>query len=92
MDSNLGALPQQSDARPMSQHIFYHLYPTPPSPPSLVRWAEQRARQERGLVGTGDLGVRNAGRLPALLRRKPLWHLPENPRGQDRVPQVQAAR
>lgn len=49
-------------------------------------------QQVRGLVGAGDPHLRNAGRVPALLRRVPLRHLPEDPGGQAGVPQALCPR
>ena len=38
-----------------------------------------------GLVGTGDPGLRDAGRIPAILRRQPLRDLREDSEREDRV-------
>jgi len=46
------------------------------------------SRQGRGLVGAGHSDFRDAGRLPSVLRRKPVRHLPEDSEGSHRVPQA----
>mmetsp|Transcript_5636 Transcript_5636/g.19156 ORF Transcript_5636/g.19156 Transcript_5636/m.19156 type:complete len:246 (+) Transcript_5636:553-1290(+) len=47
---------------------------------------EQGARQGGGLVGHGHPRLRDARGVPALLRRGPTGHLPEDLGGQDQVP------
>lgn len=48
-------------------------------------YPEQGPREGGRLVGPGHTDFRNASRLSAVLRRQPLWHLREDPWGENRL-------